>query len=283
MRLEILDATPSSSGFSSVYFIKGERAALVDAGPANGAQKVLDALRAMGEEVHYIVLTHVHIDHGGAAGTLSSALNAEVYVHPRGARHVVDTSLLWEQSRQALGPVAEYYGEPTRVEERKVRVAEHGESLDLGGLRLRFLHTPGHASHHMSVLVGEDMVIAGDSAGVFVYHSLRVPTTPYPFKPKQYLKSIELMERAAPGRVYLSHFGLAGGAEYLSWHKEEIVSWLDAVAGIVRGGVADPYQVAELLAGRLENAKKVRESRISHLYYNTVSGLTRAVLEGEWP
>ncbi|MCS7106515.1 MAG: MBL fold metallo-hydrolase [Acidilobaceae archaeon] len=282
LKFEILDATPLGGGFSSVYLVKGEKAALIDAGPANGGQKVLEALRALGEEIHYVVLTHVHIDHGGAAGILSSAFNAEVYVHPRGARHIVDTSMLWEQSRQALGPVAEYYGEPTRVEGGKVRIAEHGESLDLGGLKLRFLHTPGHASHHMSVLVGE-VVVAGDSAGVVVDGSVRVPTTPFPFKPKQYIESIEVMERAGPQRVYLSHFGLAGGAEYLAWHKEEIVRWLDSVAEMVRRGVTDAHQVGELLAERLENAKKARESRISHLYYNTVAGLTRAVLEGEWP
>ncbi|MCX8196553.1 MAG: MBL fold metallo-hydrolase [Acidilobaceae archaeon] len=281
MRVRIIDATPSASGFSAVYLVKGERAALIDAGPANGAQKVLEALA--GERVDYVVLTHVHIDHGGAAGVLSSALGAEVYVHPRGYRHVIDPSVLWEQSRQALGPIADYYGRPTAAEGARVRAAEDGASVDLGGVRLRFLHTPGHASHHLSVVLeGEGVIFAGDSAGVALEDAM-LPTTPYPFKPKQYIRSIELMERERPQRVYLSHFGHAGGAEYLSRHKQDIVSWLDAVAAIVGRGVTDGYEVAELLAGKLESAKKARESRVPHLYYNTVLGLTRAVLEGEWP
>ncbi|MEM1686197.1 MAG: MBL fold metallo-hydrolase [Acidilobaceae archaeon] len=285
MTIRIVDATPDFSGFSSVYLVSGERSsALIDSGPSNGWHKVFDYVKSLGVKVDYIILTHVHIDHGGASGLLSRELDSIVIVHPRGARHIIDPSVLWEQSKQALGPVADYYGKPTPVEESRVRVASDGDIIDLGGVRLKLIFTPGHASHHLSVYVeNEGLMFTGDSAGVFVDLSVRVPTTPPPFKPKLYLESIEKMIRENPRRVALAHYGLVDiGVEYLKWHAREITLWLDEISRMISGGLTDPIEIAERLAGKLENARIARSSRIAHLYYNTIVGLTRAVLDGEW-
>lgn len=282
-----MDATPEGSGIVSVYLISGSRgSALVDSGPSNGASRVLEALRAIGvSSVDYIILTHIHIDHGGASGVLASSLNSRVLVHPRGLRHIVDPSMLWEQSRQALGPIASYYGEPSPVESSRAFQVGDGEVVDLGGLTLKIIHTPGHASHHMSVyLVEEGLMFTGDSAGVLVDGNVRVPTTPAPFKPKPYIASLERMIAEKPRRVAIAHYGIVeDGLDYLRWHLEEVRLWLDEVTRIVSMGVTDPIAVADKLAEKLENARIARSSRISHLYYNTVAGITRAVLDGEWP
>jgi hydroxyacylglutathione hydrolase len=181
--------------------------------------------------------------------------------------------------------VALYYGEPTPVEESRALQVEDGFTLDLGGATLKVIHTPGHASHHMSVyLVEEGLMFTGDSAGVVVDEVVRVPTTPAPFKPKLYLASLERMISERPGRVAVAHYGVVeDGLGYLRWHLEEMRLWLDEVSRIVAMGVTDPVSVAEKLAERLENARIARSSRIAHLYYNTVAGITRAVLDGEWP
>jgi glyoxylase-like metal-dependent hydrolase (beta-lactamase superfamily II) len=286
VRVYTIDSTPEGEGIVSVYLVVGDRySALIDAGPSNGSSRVLEFVRRLGLNVDYIVLTHVHIDHGGGAGTLSRALGSRVLVHPRGLKHIVDPSVLWEQSRQALGPVAFYYGEPTPVEESRALQVEDGFILDLGGATLKVIHTPGHASHHMSVyLVEEGLMFTGDSAGVVVDGVVRVPTTPAPFKPKLYLASLERMISERPGRVAVAHYGVVeDGLGYLKWHLEEMRLWLDEVSRIVAMGVTDPVGVAEKLAERLENARIARSSRIAHLYYNTVAGITRAVLDGEWP
>jgi len=286
VRVYTIDSTPEGEGIVSVYLVVGDRySALIDAGPSNGSSRVLEFVRRLGLNVDYIVLTHVHIDHGGGAGALSGALGSRVLVHPRGLKHVVDPSALWEQSRQALGPVAFYYGEPTPVEESRALRVEDGFTLDLGGATLKVIHTPGHASHHMSVyLVEEGLMFTGDSAGVVVDGVVRVPTTPAPFKPKLYLASLERMISERPGRVAVAHYGVdEDGLGYLRWHLEEMRLWLDEVSRIVAMGVTDPVSVAEKLAERLENARIARSSRIAHLYYNTVAGITRAVLDGEWP
>jgi len=286
VRVYTIDSTPEGEGIVSVYLVVGDRySALIDAGPSNGSSRVLEFVRRLGLSVDYIVLTHVHIDHGGGAGTLSGALGSRVLVHPRGLKHIVDPSILWEQSRQALGPVAFYYGEPTPVEESRALQVEDGFTLDLGGATLKVIHTPGHASHHMSVyLVEEGLMFTGDSAGVVVDGVVRVPTTPAPFKPKLYLASLERMISERPGRVAVAHYGVVeDGLGYLRWHLEEMRLWLDEVSRIAAMGVTDPVSVAEKLAERLENARIARSSRIAHLYYNTVAGITRAVLDGEWP
>jgi glyoxylase-like metal-dependent hydrolase (beta-lactamase superfamily II) len=286
VRVYTIDSTPEGEGIVSVYLVVGDRySALIDAGPSNGSSRVLEFIRRLGLNVDYIVLTHVHIDHGGGAGALSRALGSRVLVHPRGLKHIVDPSVLWEQSRQALGPVAFYYGEPTPVEESRALQVEDGFILDLGGATLKVIHTPGHASHHMSVyLVEEGLMFTGDSAGVVVDGVVRVPTTPAPFKPKLYLASLERMISERPGRVAVAHYGVVeDGLGYLKWHLEEMRLWLDEVSRIVAMGVTDPVGVAEKLAERLENARIARSSRIAHLYYNTVAGITRAVLDGEWP
>ncbi|MFN4046217.1 MAG: MBL fold metallo-hydrolase [Acidilobaceae archaeon] len=284
--VRVVDATPQVQGFSSVYLVGGSRGyAMIDAGPSNGSSKVLEYVRSAGLRVCCIVLTHIHVDHGGASGVFSREFGAPVYVHPRGARHVVDPSVLWEQSRQALGPVADYYGRPVPVEESMVRVPGDGDTIDLGGATLKIIYTPGHASHHMSVfLVEEGIMFTGDSGGVVVDGEVKAPTTPYPFKPKPYLESIDRMLRENVRRAALAHYGLADeGAQYLKWHAEEVRSWLDEIVKLVSLGVNDPLKIAEELTYRDRNAKIAANSRISHLYYNSVIGMARAVLEGEWP
>jgi len=286
VKVEVIDATPGGGGIVSVYLVVGSRgSALIDAGPSNGVGRVIDYLRLHGVKLDYVVLTHVHIDHGGGSGALSGVFDSRVLVHPRGLRHIIDPSVLWEQSRQALGPVADYYGEPSPVEQSRAFQAGDGETIDLGGATLKIIHTPGHASHHMSVyLVEEGIMFTGDSAGVVVDGAVRVPTTPAPLKPKMYIESLERMIAEKPRRVALAHYGIVeSGEEYLKWHLEEIRLWLDEVARIVSLGVTDPVAVASRLAERLENARIAANSRIAHLYYNTVAGITRAVLEGEWP
>jgi len=285
-RVYVIDSTPEGEGIVSVYLVSGERySALIDSGPSNGSPRVLEFIKGLGLGVNYIILTHVHIDHGGGAGVLSDALGSRVFVHPRGLKHVVDPSFLWEQSRQALGPVALYYGEPTPVESSRASQVDDGVLVDLGGATLKIIHTPGHASHHLSVyLVEEGLMFTGDSAGVIVDGHVRVPTTPVPLKPKLYIESLRRMIAERPRRVAIAHYGLVeGGLEYLEWHLNEIVRWLDEVYRITASGVTDPVDVADRLAERLDNARVAKASRISHLYYNTVAGITRAILEGEWP
>jgi len=286
VEIYVIDSTPEGGGIVSVYLVSGERGlALIDSGPSNGSRRVLDFVKRYGLNINYIILTHVHIDHGGGAGILSSVLDSQILVHPRGLKHVIDPSYLWEQSKQALGPLATYYGEPVPVKSSKALQVDNGFTLDLGGATLKIIHTPGHASHHMSVyLVEEGLMFAGDSAGVIVDGYVKVPTTPTPLKPKLYIESLERMIAEKPRKIALAHYGIVeDGLNYLRWHLEEVRRWLDETHRIIALGITDPIIVADKLAEKLENARVAKNSRIAHLYYNTVTGITKAILDGEWP
>ena len=181
--LYMIDLEPSGmKGVIASYVLVGEEVAIVEAGPKSTVNRLLEGLEEIGVgfgEVRYIALTHIHVDHAGGAGALIRHLpNARVVVHPRGCRNLEDPTKLWTQTRRVLRSVADLYGRPDPVPRGRMVVGVDGVTLNLGGLNLRVLETPGHASHHLSF--HEDLhggVFAGDAAGAVSYTHLTLPTT----------------------------------------------------------------------------------------------------------
>ena len=137
------------------YVLKGEKILIVETGPTSSIPNLLSGLaelKVSPEEVAYVAVSHIHIDHAGGAGTLLRQLpNAKVIVHPRGASHLIDPTKLWLASKQTLGDVAEMFGKPEPVPEDRIIAATEGLTLDLGkGLKLRVIEAPGHASHNVA-------------------------------------------------------------------------------------------------------------------------------------
>lgn len=200
------------SDFIGTYFIGGEKKALVDIGPSSAVPGVLAALQEAGirpEEIDYLILTHIHIDHGGGAGTaLKSMINAHVLAHPRGKPHLVDPAALWKASLETLGELARKYGEIEPVPADRVIEAQDAMQIDMGrGITLEVLMTPGHAAHHLSLFEPAGRVLfAGDSAGVYSNGALRL-TTPPPFRLADYLASLDRMIALGPLFLCYAHFG----------------------------------------------------------------------------
>ncbi|MDD3354999.1 MBL fold metallo-hydrolase [Zoogloea sp.] len=196
------------------------RAALVDTGNNESLQHVLEALAVTGlsaEAVDYVLLTHIHLDHAGGAGSFMRAFpNARLVVHPRGARHMVEPSRLFAGVSAVYGPerAVELYGELLPVPVERIIEATDGLELSLAGRVIRVFDTPGHARHHVCYFdTRSRSFFTGDTFG-FSYRTLDVggrpsifPTTsPVQFEPDAMHASIARMEAEQPRAMYLTHY-----------------------------------------------------------------------------
>ncbi|MDX6634028.1 MAG: hypothetical protein QOF06_231 [Solirubrobacterales bacterium] len=180
--------------------------ALVDPGPQSSMDTLLEALDD--EQPQALLLTHIHLDHAAATGALVRRWPAlEVYVHERGAPHLVDPSKLLASAERLYGDRMEHlWGEIVPVPERNVKPLTGGEDV----LGMRVAYTPGHASHHVCYFHEETgTAFVGDVAAVRIPPSdLIVPPTPPPdIDIETWLESIAIVESWRPERLALTHFG----------------------------------------------------------------------------
>lgn len=193
-------------------------------------------------QIRYVIPTHVHLDHAGGAGTMMAALpEAELLIHPRGLKHMVDPRRLVESAMAVYGEEAfrQLYGEITAVDPRRVRSLDDGACVDLGGRRLEIRHTRGHAEHHFCVW---DEVsrgwFSGDMFGVsypwfrFAGGDFLLPsTTPTQFDPDAYRASLQLLQDYNPQRMYLTHYGeIAYSAETSTLLEQQVVAYSELAA-----------------------------------------------------
>ena len=202
------------TGVTAAYLVKGDAPALVDTGARTSAQAVRDALAAVGigpDDLRWIVLTHVHLDHCGATGILAHAYpRARVVVHVRGARHLAEPGRLVAGTAEVHRERWSLYGglDPTPPE--RIDAAEDGHIVDLGrGRRLRMVATPGHARHHMAVVdEATGTVAAGDALGLRFRGA-----GPYPALPPPEVDlaagqaSLDRLEALRPAVLCPAHFG----------------------------------------------------------------------------
>lgn len=209
---------------AAVYLVKeGNQVALVETAHAKSLPYVMAGLSELGvtsQEVKYIFLTHIHLDHAGGAGCYMEAFpNALLVVHPKGVRHMINPSKLEAGAIAVYGEefVRETYGKLLPIDEARILVAEDGLEVDLNGRKLICRNAPGHANHHNIIFDSLSQgLFSGDVFGIG-YPELNVngetlvfpSSTPVNFDPQKMLQSIELIESYQPQAIYLTHFGVA--------------------------------------------------------------------------
>jgi len=213
--------------FDAAFLIVDEgRAAFIDTGTGFALPRHLGALDALGiarDAVDWVIPTHVHLDHAGGAGALMRALpEARMLIHPRGARHMIDPSALWEGATAVYGPeeMARSYGEVVPVPSERVLGTVDGMTVQVGARTLRFADTPGHARHHHCIWDERTRGwFTGDTFGLSYreFDTERgawiVPTsTPVQFEPELLMASIRRLLAAGPRWMYLTHYGRVGDA-----------------------------------------------------------------------
>jgi glyoxylase-like metal-dependent hydrolase (beta-lactamase superfamily II) len=226
--IDTLYVRPELAG--SHLVVADGRAAFVDTGPAPAVPRLLAALDELGlarEQVDYVFLTHVHLDHAGGAGQLMQALpNARAVLHPRGAPHMVDPTRLIAGSMAVYGEALyrQLYGELLPIPAERVLATEDGQRLKLGRRTFEFIDAPGHARHHhCPVDLDLREVYAGDNFGI-CYHEFDTAagpfvlptTTPVQFEPDALHATIDRLLGYRPRRIYQTHFGPVTDVERLA-------------------------------------------------------------------
>jgi len=244
--LYLIDLKPVGiENFIASYVLKGaDSTAIIETGPTCSIPNLLAGLQEIGianEDVGYVAVSHIHIDHAGGAGTLLQHLpNAKLIVHAKGAPHMSNPQKLWEASKQVLGEVAIVYKEIQPVPENRVVTPVDGAIIDLGGgVQLKVLETLGHASHHLGFFENAGLgIFQGDAAGIYIPKlDVTIPTTPAPFHLEMTLASIRKIVGMKPERLYYTHFGPVDNAiERLMAYSRQLILWAKTVSEALKEG-----------------------------------------------
>lgn len=223
--VKTIDGNYLHPGFAAAYLIiEGDRAAFIDNNTLHAVPRLLAALSEHNlkpKQVEYIIVTHVHLDHAGGTSLLvKECPHAVVLAHQRAARHIVDPARLIQGATAVYGEseFKRLYGSIQPVDEKRVRVVEDGEMLNLGKRSLTFIYTLGHAKHHLCVYdSGTNGIFTGDALGLaypllqtgsepFVFPS----STPTDFDPEEYAEGIDTILGTGADLAFLTHFGPLG-------------------------------------------------------------------------
>ncbi len=216
-----IDTQHMRQDFVAAYLIENNgRAAFVDTGCYLSVPTLLatlDEKNISRDAVDFVILTHIHLDHAGGAGELIKHLpNANIYVHERGAQHLIDPSKLRAGVIGVYGELffKQFLGDLIPAPEDRVIIAKEGDTLSLSGRKLRFIDTPGHARHHLCIWDEYSKgIFSGDTLGVS-YREFDTeqgclifpPTTPIQFDPEAWIGTIDKLMTLKPKSAYLTHF-----------------------------------------------------------------------------
>ncbi|MEM2024928.1 MAG: MBL fold metallo-hydrolase [Desulfurococcaceae archaeon] len=242
---------------------------LADPGPLSRCDAVRGGVEVFldrGYELPSILITHIHIDHYGAATRLAKELGAKVLLHPRAVKHVAEPSKLWASSLEVMGNRANEYGKPYPLEEELVRPVNDGELLKWGRVQVETLHTPGHAPHHQVYILNDALLISGDAAGGYNRDLDVVFTTSPPgLRLDLYMESLDKIEAKGFKYLAVTHMDIAEkGKEALRRHRRQMEAWRQKVSELLSRGV-EP-KLADLLEVDAELSRYMESLRKTGLY-----------------
>jgi glyoxylase-like metal-dependent hydrolase (beta-lactamase superfamily II) len=254
-------------------------ALVVDPGPASCLPALLGGLAEMGlspRDLHGLLLTHIHLDHGGAAGTIAREHpHVRVYVHERGAPHLSDpTKLLASATRLYGDQMDRLWGEFAAVPAENLVVPADGDVLDFGGAGFDVAYTAGHASHHVCYRDRRSGVVyAGDTGGIRVGPSPYVlpPTPPPDIDVRAWQASIARLRAWEPTGVFVTHFGLHRDASvHLDALSRELEAW-DALVGTILAGVQADLRMSQFIEAVRERVRQRVSAEEADSYRDSMS------------
>ena len=278
---------PAYEKYIGAYLCTGRKNAIIDPGPKTAIPGLIKAIKEVGlqpEQIDYIMLTHIHIDHAGGTGTALKLLkNARVVVNQRGVKHLIDPAALTKGSIDTLGELVSEYGEIEPVDADRIITGEDGKIIDLGNSKLQIVLTPGHAAHHLCIFEpAKGVLFSGDTAGIFHNGLLRL-TTPPPFRLRETLESLDKITALNPKIICYGHLGGYDDAKNRILEiKILLLHWYDYAQTRVKQGQSYTGVLDELIQEKPELSayfaaldKDARKRDYNQLI-NSVTGLMTA-------
>ncbi len=266
---------------TGTYVIKDKKITLVETCASSCVPNILKGLEALQiqlEQIEYIIVTHIHLDHAGGAGLLMEKCpNAKLIVHPKGARHMADPSRLIQGAKAVYGPQFDSLFNPILpIPEDRIIIKDDNETLQIGeDCQLAFLDTPGHANHHFSIYDPvSNGIFVGDTLGIQhkqveeLGFKLYLPaTSPNQFDPNKTLQSLERIKELNVERIYFGHFSVAEDVEEV---YKQIEYWLPIYVRIGEEVFAEGKNMNELVKRLLAEISDVLDKHDvpkNHLIY----------------
>jgi glyoxylase-like metal-dependent hydrolase (beta-lactamase superfamily II) len=269
------------------YLIEGENPVLVETGSQSSVPVLLARLEALGlgpEDLAGVVVTHIHLDHAGGVGDVARAFpKATIYVHEKGARHLVDPTKLVDSAARVYGPLLDtLYGrlDPTPAE--RIHVLEDGEAIPVSPTRsLIAVDSPGHAKHHVALhdtLSG--VLFAGDAVGVKLPDAgvLRPSTPPPDFDLSLALHSLHRFAERRPTGLALAHYGLlVDPLDVLDEADGTLRAWAQVAESAFRNGEDVAGALSEAFASDLDGVPEEHRHKLEVMngVHSNAAGLTR--------
>ena len=236
--------------FITIYILIDDKITLIETGPACSHNNLVQGITEAGvglSDIDYIVPTHIHLDHFGGGGHIMNVCeNASAVVHPNAVYHVSNIDKWWSGSLDFLGEVAELYGKPLSIPESRIISSENNFELDLGKTKLKSLHTPGHAPHHITWINGKSAFV-GDSLGLWYPKIGRAfPVTPGYYRHDLAIQSINLMSKLDLEELYYTHFGPRSSEGAFEQTISEFQAWMTIVEEGIEKNLG-PKEVLDIL------------------------------------
>jgi glyoxylase-like metal-dependent hydrolase (beta-lactamase superfamily II) len=253
--------------FAGCYIVvEGDEAAVVETNTNYAVPMLIGALEQLGihkNNVKYIILTHIHLDHAGGAGLLMKELpEAQLVVHPRGKKHMINPEKLIESVKHVYGEeqYVKLYGDIMAIPKERVTAANDGDVFKLGGREFQLFDTPGHAKHHHIVFDKKTAsVFSGDNFGIgyprmdFGASRLVFPSTsPTQFEPEKALETYRKIVELKPNRVLLTHYG---PIEDIDGVHEQLKEWIRFSKEIAANRYAEGLREGQLVEALQEDLR----------------------------
>jgi len=233
------DGVCSVAGLGAVYLLNEDLKALIDSGPTSSANNVLKGIKKVGleaQEISYIIVTHIHLDHAGGAGALLKSMpRAKVVVHKRGARHLETLEKLVTSATTAQGSeVIRQYGEVTPLARERIQSVGDNDTIPLGDSQtLEIIDAPGHAPHEICIKESRNGgLFCGDALGVYLGGTgkrVLIQIHPPPsFDLATCLETVAKIKKTRPHKLYFAHFGLADEADdVLDRARDQLLAYVE--------------------------------------------------------